>query len=316
MKKVPRRLYKYRPFNARTLALLVADQVFSSDPSTFNDPLDTRPSLDIDLEPRELARILRQFVEQRLTAELKVAATTINYRGPKTMEHIARISQRKAHEVVAELIQASNPEYDEQEALSAYLGGAIKEELLRRYDKGIVSFAERATCPLMWSHYGDQHYGICFGYSVPDRTTDSVHKVNYRGGRLVKASMVADMLTGCADARRRVDEVVLLRKAKNWRYEREWRLIGDRGLKRSPLELEEVIFGLRCKSTVKFTVMKTLEDRPGQVKFFEIREVPGEFKFKKHILSEHDEMFSRFPDRALRIDELFSSVTSSVEQEG
>jgi hypothetical protein len=40
-----------------------------------------------------------------------------------------------------------------------------------------VALGARADCPLMWSHYGDQHNGICIGYSIPDDAT--VHRVRY-----------------------------------------------------------------------------------------------------------------------------------------
>jgi hypothetical protein len=77
------------------------------------------------------------------------------------------------------------------------------------------------------------------------------NKVEYGGSRLVQASKVAAMLEGDNMARQAVDTAVLLRKAASWRYEREWRLVGQRGLQNSPLELEEVIFGIRSESAVK-----------------------------------------------------------------
>lgn len=61
--KIPERLYKYREFNSRTLDMLVVDQLYFADPSTFNDPLDTKPSLKPDLAVTELERTLGQLVE-------------------------------------------------------------------------------------------------------------------------------------------------------------------------------------------------------------------------------------------------------------
>ncbi len=56
-KKMPTRLYKYRDLSHRTLAMVISDNVYYADPSTFNDPLDTRPSLETDLEESELEKI-------------------------------------------------------------------------------------------------------------------------------------------------------------------------------------------------------------------------------------------------------------------
>ena len=128
---------------------------------------------------------------------------------------------------------------------------------------------------MMWSHYGDQHRGICIGYSVPAMTT--VHKVKYGGTRLVEVSKVAAMLDGSDVDRRQVEEAVLLRKAREWEYEREWRLIGSHGAQNSTLELEEIIFGVKCGSAVKYALLKALEGRERPVQLFEMREVTGRF---------------------------------------
>jgi len=72
--KVPRRLYKYRAFTPLSLELLLADQVFFADPSTFNDPLDTRPRLEADLDNAELQDLLIRLAETRLSMELKAAS--------------------------------------------------------------------------------------------------------------------------------------------------------------------------------------------------------------------------------------------------
>lgn len=140
----------------------------------------------------------------------------------------------------------------------------------------------------MWSHYGGQHHGLCIGYSAPPDIRDNLNKVRYGGSRLVEASAVAAMLAGSPDARDKVDAAVLLRKAGNWRYEREWRLIGQSGLVDSPLVLEEIIFGMRCLPSVKHTVVKALEGRIKPVKFYEIRETRGTFRLRRHPLGSRE----------------------------
>jgi hypothetical protein len=125
---------------------------------------------------------------------------------------------------------ANAPYYEEAENPAQFLlGQYVQAELLRRYDRGVFSLAERPNCPLMWSHYGDQHRGLCLGYSIPDRTKADLHKIEYGGSRLVTASAVEAMLNGDVAARGEVDKAILLKKAKEWRYEKEWRLFGGRG---------------------------------------------------------------------------------------
>jgi len=303
--KKPKILYKFRPFSNLTVDMLVADNLFFADPSTFNDPLDTKPSLKTDIGTAELEDVLTRLVEQRVSAEMTAAAKSIKYRGPKTIEHIARHSLLSAQRFIEEVrYNATDPELDVEDPVLALLGPYVERELLGRYDKGVVSLAERADCPLMWSHYGDQHKGICAGYSIPEDAAPNLHEIKYGGSRLVEASKVALMLSGDDAARRSVDEAVLLRKATDWRYEREWRLIGQRGLQPSLLELEEVVFGMRCTSTVKYTLVKALEGRSRPVRFCEIRQRHGTFVLRKCPL-EADELGVTYPRRARSLFEDF-----------
>jgi hypothetical protein len=169
---VPKRLYKYRSFSNLTLGMLVNDTVYYADPSTFNDPLDTSPTLNTDIGAEALEAILAQMIEARTHAEMSAAAKTIRYRGPKTLDHIARQSRVAAEWLLADIrYNATNPLYEMDNPEQFLLGQYVQEELLRRYDKGVFSLAERANCPLMWSHYGDQHRGLCLGYSVPPAAT-------------------------------------------------------------------------------------------------------------------------------------------------
>ncbi|RCI80652.1 DUF2971 domain-containing protein [Brucella anthropi] len=307
-RKIPERLYKYRAFSNRTLDSLIADQLFFADPGTFNDPLDSKPSLATDLDADALADILARLVEQRVSAEMTAAAKTIKYRGPKTLSHIAAHSRRRAEQMIAEIrYNATNPDYEIDDPARFLFGQYVEEELLRRYDKGIVSLAGRSDCPLMWSHYGDQHKGVCIGYSVPQSAASDLHKITYGGSRLIEASTVAAMLDGDDNARRKVDEAVLTRKAMDWRYEREWRLIGPRGPHDSPLELEEVVFGMRCSHTVKFAIVRALERRHRQVKFYEIRERRGRFLLGRYVL-DADELSVSLPRRALDIEDFFEPI--------
>lgn len=304
------RVYKYRAFSHHTLDMLVEDRLYFADPSTFNDPLDTKPRLDPDIDNPALERVLELLVVQRVEAELKAAAKTIRYKGPKTLEHIARQSQSAFKRRLEDLrYHATNPEITAADPLQLLLAAEVEAELLRRYDKGIVALGERADCPLMWSHYGDQHNGICIGYSIP--ADASVHRVRYDAEPLVKASLVEAMLDGESGAQGQVDEAVLLRKAPAWKYENEWRLIGDRGAQDNPLELSEVVFGLRCPAAVQFTVFRALEKRQQGLDFSTIYRRAGTFDLVKTAL-DTDELCVSLPRRSRDVLDSFSDVTVEV----
>ena len=316
-KRLPTRLYKYRDLTARTLDMVVGDRLHFADPSTFNDPLDTRPSLDDDVDKSELGRILKILIERSTAAEMRAAAKTMKLTEKRSKDWIEKHSRRQAARRIEEIeYGASNPDYDFETALKSQLRHCIELELLRGYEKGIVPFAERDDCPLMWSHYGGQHRGICLGYSIPARSTGDVHRVAYDGDRRVKASDVGAMLDGDDEARARVDAAVMLRKATSWSYEQEWRLIGRRGTEGSPLELEEVIFGMKCVESVKYTIMKALENRSRSVEFYEMREERGTFNLRKDELDCEGELFRHFPGRHLGLLEGFEDLTAGDAASG
>jgi hypothetical protein len=304
----PKRIYKYRGFDDRVLDMLVLDDLHFADPSRFNDPLDTRPNLDADLPVPDLERVLTRLVVERTKAEMTRAAKSIRYSGPRTIEHIDRHSEARAARLIEELrYSAGDPQYDGiADPLHALLAAEIEAELLKRYDRGIVSFGTRATCPLMWSHYGDQHRGICVAYSVPPAAADTLFPISYGGSRNVKASDVDAMDTD-TDARRRVDEAALFRKAPNWRYEKEWRLIGNRGPQDSPLELEEIIFGMRCPATVRYTIVKALENRFREVRLYEVPQPHGTFRLRLRRL-DVGELMSGLPRRHLDVHDHFHDL--------
>lgn len=306
----PKRLYKYRAVDARTLDTLVSDQLYFADPSTFNDPLETSPSLEPDISIEALEEVFGALVESRVKAEMLGAAKIIRYQGPKTVNHIDLLSRKDARSLLQRIAyDATNPELDQMagDPLVTSLSAAIESELQRRYDRGIFSLAKRHDCPLMWSHYGDQHRGICVGYSVPEHAVSALHKVNYGGDRTVKASDVQAMLDGDVVARARVDECVLLKKAWDWRYEKEWRLIGRRGQQPSSVELEEVVFGMRCPDAIKHSVVRSLDERERPIKYFEIREQKGTFRLHRYPV-ERDELHSSLPRRCLGLHDMFEAI--------
>ncbi|TCU34709.1 DUF2971 domain-containing protein [Rhizobium azibense] len=305
----PHRIYKYRSFSNRTIEMLVEDTLFYADPSTFNDPLDTRPTLNADVEVAVLQEMLRVFVERRTSAEMEAAAKTIRYKGPRTMDHILKLGRNQADKVLQDIAyNAGDPSLEEEDPELFLLRSYNERELFRQYEKGIVSMSERWESPLMWSHYGDQHHGICVGYSIPAEAGEGVRKVHYGGGRVVAASLVASMLRGDPGAQRQVDDLVLLRKAEDWSYECEWRLIGKRGSQDSPLELEEIIFGIRCDVAVKFAVVQALAGRQRPVSFYEMHEDQGTFDLRRREV-DIDELSASLPRRSRQYIDAFSDLS-------
>lgn len=300
-----RKLYKYKSFNLQTLEMLIDDEIYCADPTTFNDPLDTKPCVRPDVSDVELESILRKLIENRVVAEMQSTAFSIKINGPKALSYIRRRSHLEADSVLDDIkYHATDSKYDDCDCnpLSFLLTKYIQRELLRIYEKGVFCLAEKSDCLLMWSHYGDQHKGLCIGYGTSKKTEDSIFKVSYRGTRETYASKIMAMLNGDTTAQHEVDESVLLRKAKCWCYEKEWRFIGNRGHMDSPFEIKEIIFGCRCPEFVKFIVVSSLSQREG-IKYYEMRECEGKFKLKRHQV-DTDALYRSYPRNNLATQKL------------
>ena len=110
---------------------------------------------------------------------------------------------------------------------------------------GLLCFSKSWQNPVLWSHYADEHKGICLGFDVPE---SCLHEVKYVPERLQFEQLVPDE-----------DQLqqLLRTKFKDWGYEAEYRRIvclhktcEANNLHFWPfgsdLELREVVLGARC----------------------------------------------------------------------
>ena len=74
--------------------------------------------------------------------------------------------------------------------------------------------------------------------------------------------------------------------------------------------MEEVVFGLKCDFAARYIVVKVLEGRERQVRFYEIREAPGTFELTKHAFDDLDELLASFPERHRSSFEAFKALSS------
>jgi len=286
MSQPPKKVYRYQKLNALTLEALLQDELYFASPASFNDPQDCRPTVEPDSDNATLRTLLRELMQRRASEETKSALQRAKVRlGPNALAHVQRTSAQEAVYQLAEIAyHSTNPEYevDEVEAERGLLATAIEEELLRHYERGARCFSSTSRSPLLWSHYGDQHNGICVGYNMNRRPVPVLHQVQYGGNRLLLTSVVAKViLENDVQARAALDEAMLLRKAAAWRYKREWRLIGPVGPQDSCLELEDVTFGLRCPPALMHMVISALEGRDPSVRFYEMRQRRDSFVLQR-----------------------------------
>lgn len=312
MSRIPKTFYRYRAFDGHILDSLCHDTMHFANPGTFNDPLDCRPTLDCDSDLCDLRDLYANLLRQRVLSELYDGLKKAGFPGERASKHAEKRAQLSVDSQLADIAyHATNPDYSctGEEAEKRLLTQAVEGELRRHYERGVCCFSESYRSPVLWSHYGDQHRGICIGYGIDRMPKPHVQKVRYGKSRDIKTSaLVRTFIHGDCAAQDELDRDVLLRKAGEWRYEKEWRLIDLQGLRDSPLLLKEVIFGLRCSTAVKHSVVKALSGRDQPVRFYELDEVPGQYVLHRKELKP-DELSRFLPHTAASGIEIFGSIT-------
>jgi len=307
----PNIFYRYRAFCELTLDALCNDEIYFSSPAAFNDPLDCQPRLVSDSSNHDLRRVLSHLITNRVTAETISSLTSVQ----ANKEQAAKYAYDRAVQAAGQKLQdlayhATNPDYEvsQGEAENWLLISEVQRELIQQNDKGICCFSADVDNPLMWSHYAEQHKGIVIGYCVDRTPKPELHKIEYGGDRTLKSSRVVKaLLENDLTAQKVLNTKALLQKAELWKYENEWRLFGDQGIQDSPLRMAEVTFGIKCKSSVIYTVLKALEDREDDVKFFQMYEDRGSFHLKRKPLDD-GELCAYYPKTARSGIEIFGHL--------
>lgn len=294
---------------------LCRDTVYFANPGSFNDPLDCNPTLECDSPNEDLRNLLVFLVRRRVAGEVLTNLERARIKGESATEYAKNMSHHEAtNELQNIAYHAINPEYDTgvSEAKSWLLVQEIERELHRYYERGVCCFSSTELNPLLWSHYGDQHKGLCIGYGVDRKPEPRLREVEYGGGRAIKtSSLIGAFLEKNIKAQLDLDRDVLLRKAEDWKYESEWRLIGKQGVQDSPLLLKEVVFGLRCSSSIMHAVVRVLAGRDNAIEFFKIDEARDSYTLCRRAL-DVDELEHCLPKTARSGIEIFGPVTGGV----
>jgi Protein of unknown function (DUF2971) len=268
-RKLPRKLYKYKSFGVNCLRLLSEAEVYYANPQSFNDPLDCDPSILIDTD---LASLEKLYYKMLVTFKGK-EKTTRSLRNHRYMS------------------MAFGDYKTDSEAQNYYiqsLGDDIKNILVLEMNvSGVLSLSEKWNCPLMWSHYADEHRGVCIEYDQTNTACGIIKPVSYNRPRSIKISELIDWkIFKSALAEKNIQDTYYFAKASQWRYEREWRVINSsNGVNPSPFRITGIYFGMRCDSAVQTSVVKLLANTQYPVDFYDIYPLKDTFQLKKRLVN-------------------------------
>lgn len=234
------KLYKYRAFGVYSLSELCDSNIFFADPKIFNDPLDCSPTLVNDLKLDETERLAHRIY--LLNSNKSEADKEIGRCRYMSTEYGDYKFDRGARSYYIRILERT-----------------IKHQLdLKMKSRGILSMATKWNSPLMWSHYADEHKGICIEYDITKSVGKKPMPVDYNGERGISLSNIFEYIFNSSlDALNEIEHKYFYTKASQWSYEEEWRLVSERqGLASAPFHLSAIYFGMRCPYPVISAIVK------------------------------------------------------------
>ncbi|MFC5455407.1 DUF2971 domain-containing protein [Prosthecobacter fluviatilis] len=292
--KLPAKLYKYCSFNAKTLHILSREEVYFANPVSFNDPLDCKPTIKVDVDRSSLERLfVKMLADESGKTEALRRLQECRYLSSEFGDYRTNIEAG---------------EFYDRTLASAILDGFTR--LMSKF--GVLALAKRWNCPLMWSHYANQHEGICIEYSTRNPTPVEINAVSYNKPRAIKVSDLIDWkFNASVIAENAIRDTFFFSKANPWKYEQEWRAINKKaGLDFSPFTISGVYFGLRCSSAVQTALVKLFDNDHRQIKFYGVYESDDDFSLKRYEVNTDEIRACGVSSSYLRDFEGLSSLSS------
>ncbi|OEE15555.1 DUF2971 domain-containing protein [Aliivibrio fischeri] len=242
-------LYKYRNFGEYTVLGLENNSFWLPTPSELNDPFDA-----------QLVPIIESISEEEFKYELELF-----------LAYHKKININFNYFELDKLYIDGNPSPILHENVCKFV--KCFNDLAKNL--GIYSLTETNKNSTMWSHYADEHKGICIGYDtnsllpisgVSLKTqllpvgyfdekdlTRNAYLLYVRSNMGADVNMLIDYILG-----------LMATKSNDWRYEKEWRLLVPNAGKTPIFYNENVIktitFGLRTPISVKERVKSIFMD--------------------------------------------------------
>jgi hypothetical protein len=235
------------------------NRIWMSDTSNFNDPWDCRPCFDA-------TQLGDPVYYERQVQWLYQAARRRTPNIPEVI-HKARADQLRSDRSMLEAV------IDQM--------SQIADEIRKRYR--IFCLTTKPSNTLMWSHYAENHTGICLEFGCDNTVFSGAFKVSY-----AEAYPLFDLADGD-------DERVLsplITKSRDWAYEDEYRLIAqERDAAVAPSlmtdenylalpagALRSIILGCSAKEETRRLIEAVISRHRSQVRLRIVQRLPNRYE--------------------------------------
>jgi hypothetical protein len=152
--------HKYCPFDVFALRRLIEAKTFYCEAKNFNDPLDCKPNIKIDVDLKSLESLYAKFLLR--THSMEEARDVIEQCHDGACAHCEEFGG------------------DEESAYTFCLANSVGNYLHEEWGtKGVLSLCENWNSPPIWSHYADQYHGLCIEYNTLEVPHPNLGPVDY-----------------------------------------------------------------------------------------------------------------------------------------
>lgn len=142
----------------------------------------------------------------------------------------------------------------------------VRDEIIKQTKEfGVVSYTTNESDTLMWSHYADNHRGMCLVFDIPNPLSVGMHMVKYFEGI---PEMDFDVKDGKLKKEkvREIIKLIISSKSDKWKPENEFRQVFTYNNRHAdyPGPLKEIIFGCQSsKDDIEMVISIMNEDLAG-----------------------------------------------------
>jgi len=286
---LPKCLYKYRTVNTHSLTNLQNDTIWICSPEEYNDPYDCLFKIsESDVVAAAHKNLLPDFIK----------LFKLDRYVPRDLVKSARLSSDPIKSVIDGLPSGlefpSNADPVKMQQFTSMQIPKIVKDMIEfvhsiRNAIKICSFSELNNSILMWSHYANYHKGFCVEYDI--QKLPPSHALRRNMYPVVYSAKLFDLTrwseklvrTGGKEFNPVLAILAMMRKYKDWRYEREWRFILVEPRKASDRAMEvprpsKIFLGSRINDTDRAKLIDICVEKGIEVWVME--KIRGAFELK------------------------------------
>ena len=275
----PSYLYKYCPLNSFALQAIANGHFWYSKLSSFNDPFEPKSPMEqpktsivndhmlsagvIELDSVEMANLNNEYIYERNHHDF-----TATYKDRVNLANFPKSYKNKNNETLEKHFSAISNLYDDVDNM------------------GVLCLSSNPSSVLMWSHYSDNHQGICIQIERSKNSVLSDDSKTFRVDYSDKYPNFDYFSNIDSVLESSLQQAILARKGKYWSYEDEWRVLKSEGnrIYESPGEITGIIFGLRTSFSQKAAIAKMLIG--SGINSYEMRRIEGEYSLEVKSMGE------------------------------